>query len=461
MDEKKVYFALKGSDLEIKIEPSSYSKELMTCSLPRRCMVKVGEGTFRAKPMYYGILRRFFYRQHFKITSLQLSWDLNVKMNPTFMLRDYQQEAYRKWENNGYRGIIVIPTGGGKTHIALWAIYKVKKKTLIVVPTLPLIEHWKSSITRYLGVYNIGVFGANQKEIRDITISTYDSAYLNADKFADKFGLVIFDEAHHLPSESYKIVAETLLTEFRLGLTATPERADMKHALLDDLIGPIVYKIDIDSLQEKGHVAKYEIRRIYVPLPSKIAEMYNSYKKKYISFIRTLPNGLSPKRKYELMILKSTRDKRAHEALIYYEKARRLALNAEEKLKKLEEILVTHRKDKVLIFTRYTDVVFEISKRFGIPMITSETTQYERETILDFFRKGIYTKLVTAEVLDEGVDVPDASVGVILSGTGSKRQYIQRLGRILRPKKGHAILYELITRGTVDVSISRRRRQKI
>ncbi|MGQ4834237.1 MAG: DEAD/DEAH box helicase [Candidatus Asgardarchaeia archaeon] len=461
MVEKKVYFSLKGSDLEIKIDPPELSKEILSYLLFKKHVIKIGSGIFRARPMHYNVFRRFFYKLGFKIIGIQLNWNLNTKITPLFTLRDYQYEAYRRWEANGYRGVIVIPTGGGKTHVALWAIYKLMKKTLIVVPTLPLVEHWKSNITKYLDVYRIGIFGANQKVLDEITISTYDSAYLNADKFADKFGLVIFDEVHHLPSESYRIIAESLLTEFRMGLTATPERSDMKHTLLDELVGSVVYRIDIETLQNKGHVAKYEIRRIYVPLPSEISEKYNTYKKKYLSFIRSLPDGISPKRKYELMILRSTKDKAAHEALIYYEKARRLALNAEEKLKKLQEILLTHRKEKVIIFTRYTDVVYEISKRFGIPKITSETTQYERETILDSFRKGIYTKLVTAEVLDEGVDVPDASIGIILSGTGSKRQYVQRLGRILRPKDGRAILYELITKGTVDVSISRRRRQKL
>jgi len=461
MSEKIAKFRLVGSDLEIEIFPKIYHSEVISFGVARKLMVSIDRGVFRAKPMYYGHLRRLFYKIGYKIESLKVDWNLSFNCSANFTLRDYQLEAYRRWEDNGYRGVIVIPTGGGKTHIGLWAIAKLRKKTLIVVPTIALLEQWKSNIEKYLGISKIGIFGANQKVLDEITITTYDSAYLNAETFADKFGLVIFDEVHHLPSENYKLIAELLLSEFRLGLTATPERSDMGHLKLDELVGPIVYKIDVKTLQLRGHVANYEVKRIFVPMPDDLAERYKALRKKYLDYIKTLPEDLPPKRKYELLILRSTRDRKAHEALLSYEKAKKLALNAEEKLKKLEEILLTHKDDKVLIFTRYTDIVYEISKRFGIPMITNDTTPYERSEILRLFRKGELTKLVTAEVLDEGVDVPDASVGIILSGTGSKRQYIQRLGRILRPKDGVAILYELITRGTLDVSLSRRRREGI
>ena len=136
-----------------------------------------------------------------------------------------------------------------------------------------------------------------------------------------------------------------------------------------------------------------------------------------------------------------------------------IALNASSKLKVLGDILRKHVGERILIFTEYNDLVYAISRRFLIPSITHKTPKNERVENLDKFRRGKYNILVTSKVLDEGVDVPEASVGIILSGTGSKREFVQRLGRILR-KKGNksAVLYEIITKATSEVAISRRRR---
>ena len=158
------------------------------------------------------------------------------------------------------------------------------------------------------------------------------------------------------------------------------------------------------------------------------------------------------------MVRGSAFDPEARRALSSYYKARKLALNAEEKLKVLERLLEKHKGEKVIIFSRYTDVVDEISRRYLIPRITHETPRGERARILDMFRRGKVTKLATAEVLDEGVDVPDAEVAIIISGSGSPRQYVQRLGRLLRPKRRKAVLYELVTRETIDWLLSSKRR---
>ncbi len=154
-------------------------------------------------------------------------------------------------------------------------------------------------------------------------------------------------------------------------------------------------------------------------------------------------------------------DKKAREALLAWNEARKIALNASEKLVLLERLLMKHRGDRILIFTEHNSLVKEISKRYLIPEITHKTDEREREIVMENFRKGVYNVIVTSKILEEGIDVPEANVAIILSGSGSKREFIQRLGRILRPKEDKlAVLYEIVTRGTTEVNLSYRRYTK-
>ncbi len=123
----------------------------------------------------------------------------------------------------------------------------------------------------------------------------------------------------------------------------------------------------------------------------------------------------------------------------------------------MESLLQQYHEAKIIVFSRYIRVVERLSDLFGLPLITHKTKVSEREKILKLFKTGELTKIVTGQVLDEGVDVPDASIGIIISGTGSKREFIQRLGRLLRPQKEQAILYELVTESTIEDGLSRRR----
>jgi superfamily II DNA or RNA helicase len=137
-----------------------------------------------------------------------------------------------------------------------------------------------------------------------------------------------------------------------------------------------------------------------------------------------------------------------------------LAMNSSAKVEHLKRLLLLNPDEKALIFTRHNKLVYRISKEMLIPTITHQTSSGEREEIMKRFRSGVYRRIVTSQVLDEGVDVPDASLAVILSGTGSSRQYVQRLGRVLRKQEGkQAKLVELVSKGTAETRISRRRRR--
>lgn len=158
--------------------------------------------------------------------------------------------------------------------------------------------------------------------------------------------------------------------------------------------------------------------------------------------------------------MRTGRDPRAREALLARNRALKVALNSQEKIKALAKLLEANKNEKTIIFTLHTDLVYAISSRFLIPAITYLTPKEERREILENFRKGNYNTIVTSQVLDEGVDVPDATIGYILSGTGSTRAYIQRLGRLLRKVEGKkARLIEIISKETMEVRMSRRRTQ--
>ncbi len=386
----------------------------------------------------------------------------NVIPSPIFdaeiELRDYQIDAVEKWMEDK-RGVVVLPTGAGKTYVALEIIKELSVSTLVVVPTLALLEQWIEKLSIFGRDY-IGEFSGRKKELKPVTVTTYDSAYINAEILGDKFLLLVFDECHHLPAESYRQIAEMSIAPYRLGLTAFPEREDGLHTLLPDLIGGIVYELKPKDLAGT-HLAKYEVRRLLIPLTDEEYKLYKQKAEKFKNYIVSRGIKLSNVEDFRELVMRTGLDYEAYEALKSWEEARKIAFNSKNKIKKLRELLERHRGDKIIIFTRYNDLVYTISRIFLIPAITHKTDKKERAMILDWFKKGKVKAVVSSQVLDEGIDVPDANVGIIVSGTGSSREYVQRLGRILRPAEGKdiAILYELVSKETGEVRVSRRRRR--
>ncbi len=414
-------------------------------------------GAFRALAIYYQRVLRELRDVEDRVLDLvgpcnYESKDLN--------LRKYQHEAYANWTRHNKRGIVVLPTGAGKTRVAIYAIQRLSAPTLVVVPTLELMNQWARSVARYLGV-NPSFYGGGKKEISCITIATYDSAYINIEKLGNRFLLMVFDEVHHLPSPGYRQIAELSASPYRLGLTATPEREDNLHTLLDFLVGPIVYRKTPRELSGK-YLAEFDIKVIRVKLNEEDRKRYEMLYQRYKSLAEKAGIRISSLEDFQKLIMATGLSMEAREALVAWREAREIAMSTSKKIEVLADILSRHRHDRVLIFAESNDVVREISKRFLIPEISYKIDSEERRMILDAFKKGDIRAIVTSRVLEEGVDVPQANVGVILSGTGSKRQFIQRLGRILRPMYGkRAILYEIVTSGTVESRVSRKRRKGV
>jgi superfamily II DNA or RNA helicase len=397
----------------------------------------------------------------------------DLDLTSTYRLREYQREALEAWRagdgNAGSgpreRGVLELPTGSGKTVIGIAAMEAVGTPSLVVVPTIDLVEQWRRELETEFD-RSVGQLGGGTQRVADVTVATYDSAYLRADELGDRFGLVVFDEVHHLGGEGYRDIARLLAAPARLGLTATFERPDGAHEAVAELLGPLVHRVGVDDLAGE-HLADYDIKRIEVALTAEERETYERHQSTFTDYLAQSNIRLESGSDYQELVKRSGTDPRAREALLAKQRAREVMMNAERKVARLADILDRHRDDRVIVFTAHTDLVYRLSERFLLPAITHETAAGERSEILDRFREGTYTRIVTANVLDEGVDVPDANVAVILSGSGSEREFTQRLGRILRPKSdgesetyraGRALLYELVTEETAEERVARRRR---
>ena len=384
--------------------------------------------------------------------------DERLSLSHSYDLRPYQTEAVDAWRANDERGVVELPTGAGKTVLAVDAIAALGVPTLVVVPTIDLLDQWRRELETEFDV-PVGQFGGGEQKREAITVSTYDSAYLRAEDVGGDFGFVVFDEVHHLGGEGYRDAARLLAAPARLGLTATFERPDGAHEVISDIVGPKVYEASVDDLAGE-HLADYEVRRIEVALSSAERDAYDEAQGTFVDYLKRSNLSLRSGSDYRKLVMRSGTDPKAREALLAKQRARRIMMNADAKVDTLGRLLDRHRDDRVIVFTAHTDLVYRLSERYLLPAITSETGTKERREILERFRDGTYSRVVTANVLDEGVDVPDANVAVVLAGSGSEREFTQRLGRVLRPKRdgGRALLYEVVSEETAEERVADRRR---
>ena len=382
----------------------------------------------------------------------------DLDLASTYELREYQREALNAWAGATRRGTLELPTGSGKTVIGLAAIERLGTPTLVVVPTIDLLVQWRGELESEFGI-EVGQLGGGTQEIASLTVATYDSAMLRAEDLGDRFGLAIFDEVHHLGGERYREIARLLAAPARMGLTATFERQDGAHEVVADLVGPVVYRLDPDDLAGE-HLAPYDVKRIEVDLTPEERREYEDCQETFTTYLARSNLDMRSGSDYRKLVMRSGSDPAAREALLAKQRARAIVFNSDAKVDALESILDDHRGDRIIVFTAHNDLVYRVSERFLIPAITHQTGMEERRRFLEGFREGAYSRIVTSNVLDEGVDVPDANVAVVLSGSGSEREFVQRLGRVLRPKEdgGRALMYEVVSRDTAEENVAERRR---
>jgi len=372
-------------------------------------------------------------------------------------LRPDQAAAAAAWRAAEGRGQVIMPTGTGKTEVALALMAESATATLVVAPVRDLMYQWHRRILHGLGV-DAGIVGDSLHDVRPVTVTTYDSAYIHAGELGDRFGLLIFDEAHHLPGPSYREAALSSTAPLRLALTATPERADGLHADLDRLVGPVVYRQGLPEAAGST-LADYDVVRIPVALTPREQALYEEAGRVVRRFLLSRREA-RPGYDGRDLCAESGRDPEARRALRAYHLRRSIEDRASEKLRVLEDLFRIHRGERTIVFAGTNAMALDVSRRFLVPTILSHTRKRERLAVLEGFSAGRFPVLVANRVLDEGVDLPAAKVAVVIGGQASTRQAQQRLGRILRKwGPARAVLYEVVTEETGEEECSRRRRR--
>ncbi|CAN5788836.1 DEAD/DEAH box helicase family protein [soil metagenome] len=396
-------------------------------------------------------------------------------------LRWYQTEALAAWERTR-RGVLALPTGSGKTLAAISAIAKLAVTTLILVPTRVLLDQWVR-VLEALSPHPIGHIGDGERKIEGITVATFASAVIWVPKIGDQFGLVIVDEAHHVGAWCPEEVLEMLPAPHRLGLTATPpdldkgRRRDDKLRFTDGslasfderesagdhenaltrLVGPVVYSLSIDDLRGNG-LADFDLITVPIELAPDERNLYRENRAKFSSVFaphQHATHGSS----WQDFVRDARRTRAGRDALVSWRSYRQLLSYSSGKRSMLRELLALHAGQRTLIFTADVATAYAIARELLVQPITHEIGKAERADVLARFRSGEISALVSAQVLDEGLDVPDADVAIVVGGSASARRHVQRIGRVLRPRDGkRARIYELAVNDSTELSYVSRRR---
>jgi superfamily II DNA or RNA helicase len=414
---------------------------------------------FRIPALYYRPLLQTLRAEHTTLVDEARAFE-EVTLTPAVDMTPYphQRQALAAWIKAGRLGVVVLPTGAGKTYLAQLAMQATRRSTLVLVPTLDLMHQWYAHLLAAFPDAALGLLGGGAHDRTPLLIATYDSAAIHAETLGNRYGLLVFDECHHLPGDFTRVIAEYSLAPYRLGLTATLERSDGKHADLATLIGPEVYRTTPEVLS--GTVlAMHQVVRLKVRLSQQERQRYDQLLHTRDQFLAQHNIRLGSLSGWQLFVQASARSRAGRSAMLAHREARAIAFGTAGKLRVLADLLAQHYPTRSLIFTDDNTTVYRIAQEFLIPAITHKTPVKERHDILSRFRSGEYPVLVTSRVLNEGVDVPEASIAIVLSGSGSTREYIQRLGRILRRGEGKlALLYEVIAEATSEEHTARRRR---
>lgn len=357
-----------------------------------------------------------------------------------FSLRHYQKDAaeifYAAGAAKGGSGVLVLPCGAGKTIIGIGTMAMVGQRTLILTTNITALRQWKSEIVdkTHVTADQIGEYSGEIKEIRPITITTYQlmtfrkkktDEFLHMDIFnAENWGLIIYDEVHMLPAPVFRTVAN-IQARRRLGLTATLVREDGLEDDVFSLIGPKKFDVPWKSLESQGWIAKAMCIEIRIPLPQTMKMEY------------------------------ATADQRDQF---------RMASENPLKLAVIRRLIEEHAKDNVLVIGQYLSQLELLSSEFNAPIITGKTPNKERLAIYDAFRRKEYKVIIVSKVANFAIDLPDANVAIQVSGTfGSRQEEAQRLGRVLRPKgeslENIAHFYSLTTKDTSEQDFANKRQR--
>ena len=371
-------------------------------------------------------------------------------------LRPYQCAALLAWELAARRGVVVLPTGSGKTHVAIAAAQRLNCRTLYLVPTRVLLEQW---LRRLAAVSDEppGCFGDGTYELRPQTVATFESDWRRMDRIGNCFDLLVVDEAHHFGTGIRDEALEMCVARARLGLTATPPGPPAADQL-GELLGPEVFRLGITDLAGT-YLAPFDPVTITVELTAKERQFYESrmlqFRRVHRAFTRQTPEA-----SWADFVRVAWRSEEGRRALRGLREVHSLLAWPHAKQTALASLLDRHREDRVLVFTADNGTAYDVSRRFLVTPITCHISRPEREEALASFRAGTLRCLVSSRVLNEGIDVPAAEVGIVVGAAQGEREHVQRVGRLLRPAPGkRATVYELVVARTSEVRKANLRRR--
>jgi DNA excision repair protein ERCC-3 len=346
-------------------------------------------------------------------------------------IRPYQELAAEGFWHGG-SGVVVLPCGAGKTIVGAAAMAHAKATTLILVTNTIAARQWREELLKRttLNEDEIGEYSGAKKEIRPVTIATYqvmtkkkDGVYAHLDLFdTHDWGLIIYDEVHLLPAPIFRFTAD-IQSRRRLGLTATLVREDGMEGEVFSLIGPKRFDVPWKEIESQGYIAPAQCVEVRVNLSEAERLSYAT---------------AEPEERYRFCA--TTRTKR----------------------NVVESLVAHHAGEQILVIGQYIDQLDELSEVLGVPLIKGETPVKEREVLFNKFRTGEITCLVVSKVANFSIDLPDATIAIQVSGAfGSRQEEAQRLGRILRPKSDgrSATFYSVVSRDTIDQDFAQNRQR--
>ena len=368
-------------------------------------------------------------------------------------LRPYQAEAVDAWFRRG-KGIVEIPTGTGKTYLAMYIIWeklREGKRVCVIVPTQYLAHQWKEKMSSY-NFRNIGLYYANEKKLGDVTVFVYNSAIMNPEKVLSH-DVIVIDEIHHFGAEGGLPLLKRMVSEGKeiLGLTATLERADGRHEVIEEMV-PKIYGMTVGQAIRQGYIVRTIVKPIGVDLTIDERMRYEELQEKVRYFAQKMDRAWSDEDyKYyrkRLMIVTNMRKQLTSEAV--------------RKREKVYEIIMQHPGEKVIVFSESINTAEWLKKYLLLRGIKCETvhsrkSMSKRRLILKNWGKE-FNVLLAVRSLDEGIDVPEVSVGIIVSSGLTTRQNVQRIGRLVRPRPGKtkAYVYVVYAKNTFEERLVRK-----
>ena len=374
-------------------------------------------------------------------------------------LRPYQEAALSAWNLAGQRGQLILPTGAGKTRVAVAALLTARRRALCLVPTRVLLHQWVKVLGE-AGVQPVGQIGDGFHDEQPITIATFASATRRAEVLGNRFDLLVVDEAHHFGCPEGDEALEMSIAAARLGLTATPVEDPTRRSRLQTLLGPEVYRIGVEALSGSW-LAPLDLITLTLDLTVEERAAYNAdvacFQPVCRRFFEQCPGA-----SWMDFVRSVGRTEPGRQALAAWRRSRAGVRLTAAKRAMIASLLDRHRASRTLVFTPDQETACEIARSLLVPFITADIAKKERGELLTRFARGDLRVLVSPRVLDEGMDVPAAEVALLVGGRHGVRQYIQRIGRVLRPAEGkRALVYELVTRDTFEANHARTNRRAL